>query len=120
MSPSVQVDDCIKYIVWASASGHGILNTNDFKSLQGILLVVMFSGYYMDTWMSVSLSLQENMAKNSGGWYSRLTCCTDLDVFVGKRIILVLHKGGHKQTENNLSSQFSFFKDGTSEPRHAS
>lgn len=66
--------------------------------------------------MSVSLSLQENMAKNSGGWYSSSACCTDFDVFVGKRIILVLHRGAHRQT----GKAFSLCKNGASEPRPAS
>jgi hypothetical protein len=64
----------------------------------------------MGTWMNVSLSLQESMVKNSGGWYSSLACCTSFDVFAGKRIILMLQKGTHNQTENNSARHFLFVK----------
>jgi len=116
----MQVDDCIRCSVWLSASGHDIMNTNDFESLQGISLVVMFSGCYMDTWMNVSLFLQENMVKNSGGWYLSLACGTSFDVFVGERIILMFQKVVHNQTEDNLARHFSFCRNGASEARPAS
>lgn len=47
-------------------SGAWPLSAQEVKQPKGISLVVMFSGCYMDTWMNVSLFLQENMVKNSG------------------------------------------------------